>query len=365
MDKNPFSLYDFLGYFIPGALCLFLTYKAFTLPLDITLWNTDLLLRIPIKNDLVTLFIVIVCSYTIGHILSYFSSITIERYANKQYGYPSVYLLKDIDKSKSMFRLLFDNTTDQTWKSILRVSFCRLMLLFILAPFSITDLIIGRFFGLRDFFIKKLDPAQIAWFTAKQMKMLQIYNLDQGAITEDCDIHRIIHHYIYESVGKQHFKFDNYVALYGFLRSVTFSILMFYFIFTYRYGVNYVLVWLLIVTALVLFFSLYPINNSIDNTPNVDSISFQQKVKSLVLVLFCLGVILIALFSSIFDSNMVLKIYSWMKNLYPYVSLSFVCLLMCYISFMGFMKFYRRYTLLAFMCLIVDKTLIEERSQNV
>lgn len=86
--QNPFSLYDFLGYFIPGALLFYLI-----LFID---YVENLSENFELKNfieknsdfqlDKVLFFIII--SYSLGHLLNFISSITIERYANWKYNYP-------------------------------------------------------------------------------------------------------------------------------------------------------------------------------------------------------------------------------------------------------------------------------------
>ena len=92
MKQNPFSLYDFLGYFIPGALVLYLIMIIEHLKKVNSFDITDIFECVsnPSVNQAL-LFIIL--SYVAGHFLSYISSITIEQYANWKYDYPSKYLL--------------------------------------------------------------------------------------------------------------------------------------------------------------------------------------------------------------------------------------------------------------------------------
>lgn len=276
MEKNPFSLYDFLGYFVPGALCLFLCNKALTLPIDIHKWTLNTFFNLGIdSSNLITIFILIVFSYSLGHLISYLSSITIERYANIQYSYPSNYLIKDINKIETIFRLNLFHKND-TFKDVVRVFLCRFILLCILAPFCLIDLFIGRFLGVRYFFIKKLDDVQIKWYEKKENSLLNKLHLNIDKNTDgyiNCDIHRIIHHYVYESIGKQSVKFDNYVALYGFLRALTLILLLFYFIISFRFGLNYILFWLFLLFIVVASFTSKN-TNEVSNPDTLQSLQY-------------------------------------------------------------------------------------------
>ena len=87
INQNPFSLYDFLGYLIPGIFCLLG---------GIYIYSPDLLWMNIIINDgynLVMYIVTVIICYCLGHILSYLSSITVEKYSIWTLGYPSRYLL--------------------------------------------------------------------------------------------------------------------------------------------------------------------------------------------------------------------------------------------------------------------------------
>jgi len=97
MEKNPFSLYDFLGYLFPGLLSLLaIRYFIYT-PCDdyfstesfpkIFQWNESIE-----KWELIAVFVIF--SYVAGHIISYLSSVVVEYFATRTFGYPSAYLLK-------------------------------------------------------------------------------------------------------------------------------------------------------------------------------------------------------------------------------------------------------------------------------
>ena len=113
------------------------------------------------------------------------------------------------------------------------------------------------------------------------LSTLKLSNRENGA-----DVHRIIMHYNYEHYANHVRKYDNYVALYGFLRSLSFlcsSIFILLFIFELR---------------------------TIDFCESVD-----WKSIFILAILFCIT----------------------------------------YLYYLGFIKFYRRYTLENLMSILVDK----------
>jgi hypothetical protein len=93
--QNPFSVYDFLGYLIPGLFFYIigveLQQNSFYILDFVGFTNKLITTSTDIKWDQV-IFIIVIC-YIIGHILSFISSITIEKYSVWTVGYPSQYLL--------------------------------------------------------------------------------------------------------------------------------------------------------------------------------------------------------------------------------------------------------------------------------
>lgn len=94
MLKNPFSFYDFLGYLFPGLICVIFLKVVFSMDEQITI---DTLLN---KGNFTSFswkdtVQYTVLAYVVGHLVSYFSSLTIEPYLIWSYGYPSVFLLKE------------------------------------------------------------------------------------------------------------------------------------------------------------------------------------------------------------------------------------------------------------------------------
>lgn len=210
IKQNPFSLYDFLGYFIPGALLiyiyLFIEYlKNLTEPFKLTEFLKD---TQDFQIDKFLFFIII--SYSLGHLVNFISSITIEKYANWKYDYPSKYLLGV--KNDTKFLKTF--------------SFKRIILIILILPISILDFVLGEFFKFKNLYTRKLDNLLIDIIKEKGTKLVNdLYknlqgNTDGFTIREH-DFHRIFTHYTFENSKNHQFKLVNYVVLYGFLRTLS------------------------------------------------------------------------------------------------------------------------------------------------
>lgn len=224
MKQNPFSLYDFMGYFIPGATSIYLIQivniikKSNCIDLNIVLNSFP-----TIQTEGILIFLIL--SYVLGHLISYISSITIEKYAVWKYGYPSKYLL-DINSLKFW-------TGAKKFHSI----FWRICLIILLLPTVILDYVLGHYFGFKNFYSNKLDPMLVKIIKLKTNNLLN----KLGTTTENgfeegegnnSDFNRIILHYTYENSKNHQSKLTNYVAIYGFLRTFTLitNILFWYFI---------------------------------------------------------------------------------------------------------------------------------------
>jgi hypothetical protein len=282
IKQNPFSLYDFLGYFIPGAFLIYLLIiieKVKFFGNDFNFYDF-LENQNEIKIEKILFFFII--SYVLGHLINFFSSITIEKYSIWKYGYPSKYLLgfkaKDYFKPFTLYRLI---------------------LIILIIPVAFLDVIIGELFKFKKFYTRDLDVLLISVIKDKALYLLNeklygkpIRNEKNELIKlRDHDIFRIIAHYVYDNSNNHQQKLTNYVILYGFLRSLTFIFVLIF--------------WFLIKEIVA-----HKTDETITN----------------------------------FD-------YS---NLYLFTS---IILLFSYVSFMAFMKFYRRYSLEAMMLIVIDPEL--------
>jgi len=206
IKQNPFSLYDFLGYLIPGAIFFYIILLAdgndsITSLTDIVKAVSE---RKEFQFDKILFFIIV--SYALGHLISYLSSLTIERFANYKYNYPSKYLLGLTDKSTQYF------PKGVRWQ----ITFFRIFLAAVILPVSVLDFILGKHFLFNRFYTKELDPYLIEVIKKKSLVLLSQLYPDGYKDFENHDFHRIISHYVYENTPGHQFKMTNYVALYGF-----------------------------------------------------------------------------------------------------------------------------------------------------
>lgn len=300
MDKNPFSLYDFLGYVFPGAIALLFINFFHEQKSGCSLY---LLCSSIINNDskILTLtwdnlLLFILVSYILGHLIAYLSSLTVEQFAIWQFGYPSDFLLNK--RTPNLYWRSINVPLDNTRKfplnyqkySVFIRYLWRLLVGLFLCSLVIFHFIIGKIFGVKHLVIKQLDMYTIEQIHSKCYKLAKLLDLDSPA-GHDIDFHRIINHYIYENQTNHIKKMDNYVALYGFLRSLTFIF-------------NIVFVRMFIINVMPTI----ELRNSID--------------------------------CQLLSQWLVLGV-------------------LAYLYYMGFLKFYRRYTLESFMCLLTDCKLSE------
>ncbi|GLU43876.1 hypothetical protein [Allomuricauda sp. NBRC 101325] len=224
IKQNPFSLYDFLGYFVPGAILVY-----FYLILDF-LENNENQFKLSrfladtgnLKLDQILFFIII--SYALGHLVNFISSITIEKYAIWKYDYPSKYLLNL--KLKGY------------WANGLIRNSWRILMPIILFPIAKLDFILGDILQFKDFYTRKLDDFLIGLIKEKGQKLLnklftnESMNERINNNVEEYDFFRLFAHYTFEHSKSHQFKIVNYVALYGFLRVLSLiTVIVFWFLF--------------------------------------------------------------------------------------------------------------------------------------
>jgi hypothetical protein len=300
MDKNPFSFYDFLGYLFPGLISILLIIYAV---------NTNLLDSVGaffyathffkifngyIKMDIIEFAIIIILlSYVMGHIIAYLSSTTVEYFINRLVGYPSTYLLRDAESKDLKYKNLWGNYLQGNYS----IKFWKIAVGVLLMPISLPLIVLGERFNILQFIIRPLDGYIRSSIVNKIGVLSQKLKLKVPDVTFDADYHRIIMHYVYLNVPNCQRKADNYVAIYGFLRALTFIACTFF---------------IYIIVREIYTVIAYLVGDSKNISFDVSSIW-----------VFCLMTFL------------------------------------CNILFMGFVKFYRRFTLENFMALLTDPTLNE------
>ncbi|WP_027339073.1 hypothetical protein [Halonatronum saccharophilum] len=159
------------------------------------------------------IIILILLSYLIGHIISFLSSITIERYSIWVLGYPSNYLLDIQDENElGVFKIKKN-------KWIRR--YIRGFNILILLPLVFIDTIIGRLFGINKLVAKNISCLQLKEGIKEKIKLFVSDNFSFDEVKEE-DWFRLIYHFSSEKSPTHFSKMQNYVALFGFTRTTTF-----------------------------------------------------------------------------------------------------------------------------------------------
>lgn len=211
MLKNPFSFYDFLGYLFPGLIAVLFMKIVYSVQGEITIFSV---IATGISSSLEWKDAVqyTVLAYVTGHLVSYFSSLTVEPYLIWSYGYPSCFLLQErYDKN-------FFDKNEHVGKT---GTFCwKLLVCVIILPICLASLFFGKLLRFRFYVLKPLDQYLRDNINKKIDSLQELLQLSHRR--EGDDIHRVLMHYNYEHYGNHVRKYDNYVALYGFLRSLSF-----------------------------------------------------------------------------------------------------------------------------------------------
>lgn len=219
--QNPFSFYDFLGYLIPGVLFVigFLAVKDINIVIaDPAKYLSQSFTGISIEVYLPAL---VVC-YFLGHFLSYLSSMSIEKYSIWSIGYPSRYLLNA--DAPSYFNFQHKNSSYQNVLVIIK----RVLLWVVLFPITFLDLIIGKVFNFRESIRKTLDNHLISEINHHIDTAFPRHSKER-----ENDFFRLIYHCTLEKCPIHATKMQNYVALYGFTRTVALIFVVLFWIAVY------------------------------------------------------------------------------------------------------------------------------------
>jgi hypothetical protein len=276
MNQNPFSIYDFLGYLIPGGLFLYLLYFCgISLDWDVIIQLKKTAIAQESSLSLLGYSSIVILAYIIGHAIAICSAFLVEKYMNDTLQYPSIYLFWELNNK---FK---DEVKEGRGRKIKYF-----IIKTILCPIWLLDKTTSNKLYSRELtnelatpLWKKLTDSYQKIFSVDLNKLKTSYAL-QG------DLFRLAYHYSYEHSSNHQPKIQNYVALYGFCRNVCLVFLLFS--------------WIAFITLLI---------------------------------------------------NILTNEGCWFNFLS-----TLTMLLMTYVFYCGFVKFYRRYTLEVFMAFSVLKT---------
>lgn len=224
--QNPFSLYDFLGYFTPGAVFLYVSMAISDRFLDFHLHHT---LKLRGFTETETYVGLVLLAYILGHTLSFLSSAFVEKFSNWMHGYPSKYLLNISHPGYLKVNDEHGKPKDMNCE----LAAIRIVIWIFMFPVAILDFVLGKHLNARNVYVRGLDAGLTTIIKGKIDRLLK----DNSGLTSapsnyhfgKDDFFRFTYHYAL--VNSEHHipSLKNYVALYGFTRTMTLmSVLIFW-----------------------------------------------------------------------------------------------------------------------------------------
>lgn len=277
IKQNPFSLYDFIGYLIPGILfwgMLFYTDLIFFKKTPIMdFFGVDDLIKHKSNIQYFAFLFPFILSilYLTGHVLALLSNITIEQFGRViNIGKASGYLISEISHNKSLkeYAITYTGLT-LTWNPI-KFIINNLLWLQILIPETLfvylicivpqrkNNLCIEAFYKKENLYIPNFSREKIKKLIEEHFEG----TFETSKITGNSNEYfHYIYHYVLENAEQHVMKIQNYVALYGFLRNTlmvsllisTFILFSYFFASVYKFNI-FLLFIILLVCNFILFY---------------------------------------------------------------------------------------------------------------
>ena len=216
MEQNPFSLYDFLGYLAPGAIfnleLLFIFQKC-----RIELINFN---AINSTYPGATLIAFVLFSYVFGFALSIVSGELVEKYLIWRSGYPSKVRFS-VPKKPFIDYLIHDSYRGPVYM---------LFFLIFLFPVLVLDLLFGKGLGIEKKYFKQYrNPDELLIVKTNTYQILKrLTDNPEKLVNSKANFFKYLYHYTYENQSPHSKKMQNYVALYGFSRTMTLIFSLFF-----------------------------------------------------------------------------------------------------------------------------------------
>lgn len=220
MNQNPFSLYDFLGYLIPGGLFLYVLYFCgITLDWDVIIQLKKAAIAQESTLSLLGYSSIVILAYIIGHAIAICSAFLVEKYMNDTLQYPSIYLFWELNND-------FKDEVRKGWGRKLKYFIIKA----ILCPIWLLDIITFNKLYSREL-TKELATPLWDKLTNSYLKIFSVdLNQLKTSYALQGDLFRLAYHYSYEYSSNHQPKIQNYVALYGFCRNVCLVFLIFFWV---------------------------------------------------------------------------------------------------------------------------------------
>jgi len=233
--KTPsLTAYDLLGYTVPGLGLIAIFDISFVYHKSAAPLNYDLILSRYFQLDFSTLIPVLLASYLIGHVISFISSILIEKHVTWLRGVPTNFLLKH-GKTPKYFKTSGEAPC---------LSKCfRFLTALLILPISLIDLIITKLIPISKNYFKPLDNILIEASASAHSNILKKLNIDiskkYGKELSNFDVHKLTIHCSLETAPQHINSIRNYVVLYGFMRSVTLLMILIFWVSLFHLNGNY------------------------------------------------------------------------------------------------------------------------------
>jgi hypothetical protein len=164
--------------------------------------------------------IFIVFSYIIGFASALISSFVVERYLILRKGYPSKYRIGHLDNK---FFMNFDGRKRLNWLTII-----------VIIPVFLLDVFFSYLLKMDEFYYKKYAEDELAIakssITQTLKKIHPSFETHINLDSTQFNWFKYVYHYIYENDTRHSTKIQNYVALYGFSRTIAMSFLVLFWI---------------------------------------------------------------------------------------------------------------------------------------
>jgi hypothetical protein len=104
VEKLPFTIYDIVGYFLPGAVLLASIVVALFPDVIGDLYSSRILRKVPVYGWMVISVLSVTVSYALGYVIALLSSEGIEQPVIRTFGYPSAFLVHGPCSSEGSYR---------------------------------------------------------------------------------------------------------------------------------------------------------------------------------------------------------------------------------------------------------------------
>jgi hypothetical protein len=211
VERLPFTVYDVLGYLVPGTFALWVAFVF------VKKMNTKAILTSNALNIVgpgsegvyFALFIFLIAAYATGHLVGLLSSISVEKLAVEYFGYPSRFLTANSEKEFSL--IIASNMQNYSFKRI-RVKFAKL---FCWPIWIFIKLLI--FTELYTIFMKLLNNNIVSKFKFR-LKSLEI----EAGKFDDFEWWKGVEFYIINNIPHAFTRMYNYLTIFGFCRNFSF-----------------------------------------------------------------------------------------------------------------------------------------------